>query len=172
MRHAADLFIFATGSEAARGVPEIARGAMSAGWNVYTVITPGLATVTDPEAIHGISGVHPIRDYGQEPLDRFPFGVMLVAPCTFNTFNKLAHGLADNLATAMLADAIGAGCPLLIAPAMNRRLWQHPQTHTSAERLTRWGCVVIPPSITEDNVRMASADEILGRLLDHSDEMR
>jgi phosphopantothenoylcysteine decarboxylase/phosphopantothenate--cysteine ligase len=89
---------------------------------------------------------------------------MLVAPCTFNTFNKLAHGIADNLATSMIADALGAGCPIFIVPAMNHGLWNHPQTRESLQRLTAWGCHIIMPQITDTQVTMAPIADILARL--------
>ena len=92
---------------------------------------------------------------------------MLVAPCTFNTFNKLALGLADNLATSMIADALGAKCPIFIAPAMNYGLWNHPQTRISETKLKEWRCTIIPPHIGGETVIMASITDILQMLCQH-----
>lgn len=78
-----------------------------------------------------------------------------------NTFNTLAHGIADNLATSMVADGLGTGWPGLIAPAMNHGLWAHPQTAISRERLRWWGCEFIGPAITADQGMLASAEEIV-----------
>lgn len=109
-----------------------------------------------------------IRDYGEPPLEVYPFGSLLVAPCTFNTFNKIAHGVADNLATAMIADGLGAGLPVVIAPSMNPGLWAHPQRLTSEERLRGWGCRIVKPTINGDQVTMAPTDEILDAISDRA----
>jgi phosphopantothenoylcysteine synthetase/decarboxylase len=123
--------------------------------------------VMDVNAIYDVPGCIAIRQYGQPPLDRFPFGTMLVAPCTFNTFNKIAHGLADTLGTAMLADALGRRCPTFIAPAMNTGLWHHPQTQLSLARLQQWGCAIIEPRIQPGLVEMAPIKQIFARLEQH-----
>jgi hypothetical protein len=161
------LFIFVTAAGPAREATELVRGAVAAGWETFVVATPNVAMVTPLDELFAVPGAHPVRGYGEPPLERFPFGTMLVAPCTFNTLNKLAHGLADTLATAMVADALGAGCPVLVAPAMNRGLWRHPQTERSIAQLAAWGCTIIPPVVEGDLVRMASADTILERMHAH-----
>ncbi|MBA3947047.1 MAG: flavoprotein [Herpetosiphonaceae bacterium] len=161
------LFLFVTAAGRSRLANEFVHGALAAGWTIYTVATPNVANVIDPAALFDLPGNHWIHDYGEPPLDRFPFGTMLVAPCTFNTFNKLAHGLADNLATAMVADALGAGCPIFIAPSMNPGLWNHPLTRQSYDRLTSWGCSMIGPQISETQVTMVPVATILARLSQH-----
>ena len=141
------LFLFVTGAGSCIRVPEIIAGLISRDFTVYSVLTPNVALVMPPAPLMDVPGNYWLHEYRQRPLDRYPFGTLLVAPCTFNTFNKIALGLADNLATAMIADGLGAGCPVIIAPSMNHGLWAHPQTEISRERLERWGCVIIPPTI-------------------------
>src|SRR5207237_7100092 len=58
--------------------------------------------------------------------------LLVVAPCTANTLAKLAHGLADNVLTEA---ALAHRGPVLVAPAMNPRMWSHPATRASAEAL-------------------------------------
>ena len=60
--------------------------------------------------------------------------LLVVAPCTANTLAKLAHGLADNLLTEA---ALAHRGPVLVAPAMNPRMWAHPATRANAETLRR-----------------------------------
>ena len=55
-----------------------------------------LGAFTDPAVLLDQPGAHWVPGYGHAPLDIFPFGTMLVAPCTFNTLNKLSHGIADH----------------------------------------------------------------------------
>lgn len=155
------LFLFVTGAGTCGQVPVLIQAFVDHGYTVYSVLTPNVAQVTAPATLMEVPGNHWIHSYGQRPLERYPFGTLVVAPCTFNTFNKLALGLADNLATAMIADGLGAGCRVVIAPAMNCGLWAHPQTTASAERLTSWGCTIVPPQITADQVTMATVETIV-----------
>jgi len=161
------LFIFVTAAGSARRAGELIGGALDVGWTTYVVGTPNLEQIAPAATLLDPAGAHWIRDYGQSPLDTFPFGTMLVAPCTFNTFNKLACGLADNLATAMIADGLGAGLPVFIAPSMNPGLWNHPQTRESYQRLRAWNCTIINPQISAGQVTMAETDIILSILREH-----
>jgi len=167
MQDQRSLFIFVTAAGVCRRIGELIDGSIAAGWRTYTVATPNVARIVAPDQLFTQPGNHWISDYDQPPLDVFPFGTMLVAPCTFNTFNKLALGIADNLATSMLADALGAGCTIFIAPSMNPGLWNHPQTRVSHERLAAWGCSIIEPQISETQVIMAPIATILSSLNQH-----
>lgn len=51
---------------------------------------------------------------------------MILAPATFNTLNKLRHGISDTPALGVLCDALGAGIPMLAVPIVNERLAGHP----------------------------------------------
>jgi hypothetical protein len=167
MNDTRSLFIFASAAGTVRQVSALIQGSLDAGWTTYVVGTPNVEMVAPTEGMLDLAGAHWIRGYNQPPLDRFPFGTMLVAPCTFNTFNKLALGLADNLATAMVADAIGAGLPVFVAPSMNPGLWNHPRTRESCQLLRSWGCTVIDPQITPTRVTMAPVETILATLRQH-----
>lgn len=155
------IFLYVTGAGTADQVPGMIRQFIARGITVYSILTPNVSLVKPPASLMEVPGNHWIHDYGQDPLDRFPFGTMVVAPCTFNTFNKIALGLADNLATSMIADGLGAGCPVVIAPSMNHGLWAHPQTRWSLNRLREWGCVVVDPAISERWVSMAPVDDVV-----------
>lgn len=158
------LFVCVTAAGVVRDAGEIVRGALAVGWEVYGVATPNVASIIPPRKLFSTPGCTWIRDYGYPPLDRYPFGTILVAPCTFNTFNKIALGMADNLLTAMVADALGAGCRIVIAPAMNHGLWNHPQTGRSADQLASWGCTLVPPQIDDDRILMADMPTILAHV--------
>jgi phosphopantothenoylcysteine decarboxylase/phosphopantothenate--cysteine ligase len=84
--------------------------------------------------------------------------VLLIAPASANTIAKLAHGLADNLLTSC---ALAAECPVLIAPAMNNRMYEHAATQDNLRTLRERGVVIIDPGIG----RLASkGEEGVGRL--------
>lgn len=158
---ARDLFLFVTAAGTCIQVPDLIRQLVVQGFTLYSVLTPNVSEVTAPAPLMEVPGNHWIHAYQQKPLDSYPFGTLLVAPCTFNTLNKIALGLADNLATAMIADGIGAGNRVVIAPSMNRGLWFHPQTAQSMERLQSWGCEIVSPQITEVQVTMADIEDIV-----------
>ena len=161
------LFLFVTGCGRAKEVPELIREVVTAGWKIYTVLTPNVSSVLPPDEIYDVPGSHAIRNYKDLPPNIFQFGTILVAPCTFNTFNKLALGLADNLATSMVAEALGAKYPIFIAPSMKHNLWNHPQTRISEAKLKEWGCNIIPPCVDEKVLTMASITDILQTLHQH-----
>lgn len=82
----------------------------------------------------------------------------LIAPASANTLAKLAHGLADNLLTSAALAATG---PVLVAPAMNHRMWLHPATQANLDLLRARGVTVIEPGEGE---LAAHGEQGLGRL--------
>jgi phosphopantothenoylcysteine decarboxylase / phosphopantothenate---cysteine ligase len=82
----------------------------------------------------------------------------VIAPASANTIAKLAAGLADNLLSSC---ALAAGCPLVIAPAMNNRMYEHPATQANLRALRERGAQIVEP----DSGRLASVgEEGVGRL--------
>ncbi len=84
--------------------------------------------------------------------------LFLIAPASANTIAKLAHGLADNL---LCNCVLAADCPLVLAPAMNNHMYEHPATQANLATLRERGVLVIEP----DSGRLASkGEEGVGRL--------
>lgn len=89
--------------------------------------------------------------------------VFLVAPATANLLGKIACGIADEVVSTL---AISAGCPLLLAPAMNPRMWSNPAVQRNIQVLRERGAILVGPgsgwlacrSVGEG--RMADAQEI------------
>jgi phosphopantothenoylcysteine decarboxylase/phosphopantothenate--cysteine ligase len=103
--------------------------------------------------------------------------LLVVAPLTANTLAKLAHGLADNLVTEA---ALAHRGPVLLAPAMNPRMWSHPATQANLEAVRSRGAVIVGPDEGETAEgewglgRMAEPEEIFRRcreLLGESDSL-
>jgi len=90
-----------------------------------------------------------------------PRGVVLFAPCSFNSLNKLAHGIADNLALSVAAEAIGRGTPVIVAPSLNAPLLAHPQAQASLQRLPEWGVALVPPVDDGQGPRLAPTDRLI-----------
>jgi phosphopantothenoylcysteine decarboxylase/phosphopantothenate--cysteine ligase len=90
----------------------------------------------------------------------------VVAPASANTIAKLAHGLADNLLTSA---ALAATCPVLVAPAMNNHMYEHPATKANLDLLRERGVTVIDPGTGA----LGSKDEWgVGRLAEPPDLLR
>jgi phosphopantothenoylcysteine decarboxylase / phosphopantothenate---cysteine ligase len=88
-----------------------------------------------------------------------------VAPCTANTLAKLAHGLADNVLTEA---ALAHRGPLVLAPAMNSRMWAHPATQANAELLRKRGAELVGPEEGE----LAEGEWGVGRMSEPSEIFR
>lgn len=71
--------------------------------------------------------------------------LMIVAPATANILAKMAAGIADDLVSTLALSAHGA-CPILVAPAMNTRMWLAPPTQANLARLKGWGVHVVGPA--------------------------
>lgn len=87
--------------------------------------------------------------------------LLVIVPCTANTLAKLAYGIADD---ALSTYALSHRGPLLIAPAMNPRMWEHPAVQTNVKILKERGAEIIGPGIG----RVACGDIGTGRLEDIS----
>jgi len=83
--------------------------------------------------------------------------LLLVAPATANIIAKLAHGIADDALTSL---ALATRAPLLIAPAMNGKMWEHPATQQNVATLKARGAEFIGP---EEGI-LACGYEGIGRL--------
>jgi phosphopantothenoylcysteine synthetase/decarboxylase len=141
---------------AARG-PELLRGLTGLGFaSVLAIPTPNAARVVAPRDLAQVDGVRVVESYFDAAiLPRPPRGVVLFAPCSFNSLNKLAHGIADNLALSVAAEAIGRRTPVIVAPSLNAPLLAHPATRASFERLAAWGVGIVPPVDTGEGPRLA-----------------
>jgi phosphopantothenoylcysteine decarboxylase/phosphopantothenate--cysteine ligase len=84
--------------------------------------------------------------------------VYVIAPASANTIAKLAAGLADNLLSSCM---LAADCPLIVAPAMNNRMYEHPATQANLQTLRQRGATIVEPGVG----RLASkGEEGVGRL--------
>lgn len=69
--------------------------------------------------------------------------LLVVAPCTANLLGKFAHGIADEIVTSTY---LGASCPVLVAPAMNHRMWAHPRVEHNVGQLRADGVHFVGPA--------------------------
>jgi phosphopantothenoylcysteine decarboxylase/phosphopantothenate--cysteine ligase len=150
-----------TGGIAAYKACEVCRLLVKSGHDVVPLLTPGAERFVAAETFRALARRPPVEDVYPH-LTRGD--LLLVAPCTANTLSKLAHGLADNVLTEA---ALAHRGPVLVAPAMNPRMWSHPATRANADALQARGVVLVGPDEGETAEgelgvgRMAEPDEIV-----------
>ena len=149
-------------STAARG-PELLRGLAGLGFStVIAIPTPNASRVIAPRELAEIEGVQVVQSYFDLAIrPRPPRGVVLFAPCSFNSLNKLAHGVADNLALSVVAEAIGRGTPVIVGPSLNAPLLNHPEARASLKKLPTWGVTIVPPVDEGEGPRLAPSAALL-----------
>ena len=94
--------------------------------------------------------------------------MVLFAPCSFNSLNKLAHGIADNLALSLAAEAIGRGTPVIVGPSLNAPLLAHPAARAALEKLAGWGVTIVPTVDEGEGPRLASSSALLDAVRPHA----
>jgi phosphopantothenoylcysteine decarboxylase / phosphopantothenate---cysteine ligase len=153
-----------TGGIAAYKACELVRSLVRAGHDVFPLPTPGAERFVTAETFFALAR----RDRSSDPYPHLARADLLViAPLTANTLAKLAHGLADNLLTEA---ALAHDGPVLVAPAMNTRMWEHPATQENVSVLVARGVELIGPAegeLAEGEVglgRMAEPEAIAARM--------
>ena len=158
----ARILLGVSGGIAAYKALELVRLATAAGHAVRVIQTPAAQRFVGAASFAALTGAPVLGDEfqrdpargafpGQAAPDHDPLShlelvrnadILVVAPATANTVAKLAAGLADNLLTSA---ALAATCPLLVAPAMNDHMWEHPATQANVAALRARGAVVLEP---------------------------
>ena len=152
-----------SGGIAAYKACELTRLFVKAGHDVVPLVTPGAERFVRAETFSALAR----RPSGDDLYAHLTQGdLLVVAPCTANTLAKLAQGLADNLPTEA---ALAHRGPMLVAPAMNPRMWSHPATRANVELLRARGVELVGPDEGETAEgewgvgRMAEPAEIAAR---------
>jgi len=156
------IYLIVSGASSARCAPDVLQELTQFELPIYTVLTEAAHNIISPYNLADQAG-HVLVDSYFDPIlldDRLP-GLTLVAPATFNTLNKISHGIADTLAHSLIAESIGAGWPVIVVPSMNVALASHPQVAQSVKTLLGWGVKVLEPMHEGDLLMMASVPEII-----------
>ncbi len=157
------VYLMLSGTTTAARCPEILRGLVGLGFEtVIALPTPNASRVLAPREMAVVEGVTVVESYFDTTiLPRPPHGVVLFAPCSFNSLNKLAHGIADTLALSVVAEAIGRKTPVIVAPSLNAPLLAHPQAQASLKTLPQWGVTIVPPADDGEGPRLAPTERLL-----------
>jgi phosphopantothenoylcysteine decarboxylase / phosphopantothenate---cysteine ligase len=143
-----------SGGIAAYKAVEILRGLQRAGCSVRVAMTQRACEFVRPLTFRALSGSHVVvDDYAPDnpdPIAHITFSqtvdLLLVAPATANIIAKFAHGIADDFLTSTY---LACTSPILVAPAMNTTMWEHPATQRNVERLRKDGIYFVEPDAGE-----------------------
>jgi phosphopantothenoylcysteine decarboxylase / phosphopantothenate---cysteine ligase len=160
----ARILLGVTGGIAAYKACELVRLLVKAGHEVYPLLTRGAERFVTAETFFALARTRPSDD-PYPHLERAD--LFVVAPLTAHTLARLAHGLADDLVTEA---ALAHDGPVLVAPAMNSRMWRHAATQANLATLRERGVHVIGPAEGElaegesGPGRMSEPDAIAARV--------
>jgi phosphopantothenoylcysteine decarboxylase/phosphopantothenate--cysteine ligase len=143
-----------SGGIAAYKAAEILRGLQRAGCTVRVAMTEHATRLIAPLTFRALSGAHVVvDDYAPDnpdPIAHITFAqtvdLFLVAPATANTIAKFANGIADDFLTTTY---LACNAPVVVAPAMNTTMWQHPATQRNLASLRADGVHIIEPDAGE-----------------------
>jgi phosphopantothenoylcysteine decarboxylase/phosphopantothenate--cysteine ligase len=159
----ARVLVGVTGGIAAYKACELVRLLVKGGHEVVPLVTPDAERFVRAKTFLALARRSPAEDLYAH-LTRAD--LLVVAPLTANTLAKLAHGIADNLVTEA---ALAHRGPVLLAPAMNPRMWTHAATQANLEAARSHGAVIVGPDEGETAEgewgvgRMAEPEEIFRR---------
>ena len=142
------------GGIAAYKAVEVLRGLQKAGCIVRVAMTKRACEFVQPLTFRALSGNHVVvDDYAPDnpdPIAHITFSqtvdLLLVAPATANIIAKFANGIADDFLSSTY---LACTAPVLIAPAMNTTMWEHPATQRNVERLRADGVHFVAPDAGE-----------------------
>lgn len=156
-----------TGGIAAYKAAELCRLFVKAGVDVRVVMTESACRFVTPVTMQALSGKPVFTDmWDPRVADNMAHielsrdrDVMVVAPATADFLAKVAHGLGDDLLSAL---CLARECPLAVAPAMNRQMWDHPATRRNVETLRADGVTILGPAAGDQ----ACGETGMGRMLE------
>ncbi|MDD2872074.1 MAG: bifunctional phosphopantothenoylcysteine decarboxylase/phosphopantothenate--cysteine ligase CoaBC, partial [Azoarcus sp.] len=161
------LVLGVTGGVAAYKAAELVRLLIKAGADVHVVLTEGGARFVTAVTYQALSGNPVWTDLWDARMDNNMAHIdlsrdadaVLIAPATADCLARLAQGRADDLLTTL---CLARDVPLLVAPAMNRQMWEHPATQRNVATLGDDGVTVVGPAAGEQ----ACGETGMGRMLE------
>src|SRR6056297_1031232 len=155
-----------TGSIAAVKVVELAHELRRRGASVRAVTTESAQGIVHPWAVEFATdapvvteitgGVEHVELCGRDGWA----DVLLVAPATANTVGKIAAAIDDSPVTTTATTALGAGVPVVVAPAMHEPMYDHPGVLEAIDKVESWGVEFVDPRIEEGKAKIATEDAI------------
>ena len=143
-----------TGGIAAYKSASFARLLIKSGYDVRVIMTASAQAFITPLTLQALTG-NPVHidlldesaELGMGHIELAKWAdLLIIAPATANTIAKLAMGIADDLLTTV---CLATAAPILVAPAMNQQMWQHPSVKLNLQTLTDYDYEIIQPASGE-----------------------
>ena len=143
-----------TGGIAAYKSASFARLLIKSGYDVRVIMTASAQAFITPLTLQALTG-NPVHidlldesaELGMGHIELAKWAdLLIIAPATANTIAKLAMGIADDLLTTV---CLATTAPILVAPAMNQQMWQHPSVKLNLQTLTDYDYEIIQPASGE-----------------------
>lgn len=143
-----------TGGIAAYKSASFARLLIKNGYDVRVIMTASAQAFITPLTLQALTG-NPVHidlldesaELGMGHIELAKWAdLLIIAPATANTIAKLAMGIADDLLTTV---CLATAAPILVAPAMNQQMWQHPSVKLNLQTLTDYDYEIIQPASGE-----------------------
>ncbi|RQG99916.1 bifunctional phosphopantothenoylcysteine decarboxylase/phosphopantothenate--cysteine ligase CoaBC [Natrarchaeobius oligotrophus] len=156
-----------TGSIAAVKTVELAHELRRRGAAVRGVMTDSARGIVHPWALEFATDAEVVTEItgGVEHVELCGYDgwadVLLIAPATANTVGKIAGAVDDTPVTTCATTALGAGTPVVIAPAMHEPMYDHPGVLEAIETVEGWGVEFVSPRIEEGKAKIASEEAIV-----------
>ena len=165
--HTKRLLLGITGGIAAYKAAEVARLLVKKDIDVQTVMTESACKFVGPATLQALTGNTVFTDLWDSRINNNMAHInisrdasaILISPASANFIAKLANGFADDLLSTL---CLARNCPLFIAPAMNRQMWEHPATQRNLVTLQRDGVLIIGPA----SGAQACGEAGMGRMLE------
>ncbi len=161
-----------TGSVAAYRSPDVARLLMRHGAEVYPVMSDMAEQIIHPNLLEWATG-NPVVTKLTGKIEHVHYttgssrvDVLLIAPCTANSVSKIASGIDDTVITSFVSSALGAGIPIVIAPAMHDTMYAQPIVQENIRKLTELGVIFVEPTQEEKKAKLASPENILQAVIE------
>ena len=138
------LSVVVCGAGPATAIGTLVKLAHERGWVVQVIATPAALDFFDSAAIEALTG-SPVRSQYRKPGEpRWEIAdAIIVAPATYNTINKWAHGISDTYALGVLAETTGLGVPTIVLPFVNTALAGRAPFRRSVESLRAEGVKIL-----------------------------
>ena len=155
-----------TGSVAAVKTVELAHELRRRGATVQALMTPAATNIIHPWAVEFATGREPITEITGAVEHVALCGhdadadALVIAPTTANTVGKIANAVDDTPVTTAATTALGAGLPVVCAPAMHDPMYDHPGVRDALDTLEEWGVSFVAPRRAEGKAKLASIDAI------------
>ncbi|PEP92448.1 hypothetical protein CN582_25245 [Bacillus wiedmannii] len=160
------IYYILTGARKSQDAHIHIRELKDAGANVYVLLTPAASDMVDHKLLKEASGNFLRNSFHKNKGESLPLeDIVVIAPATYSSINKISAGISDNFALSCVAAAIGRKTPIYIAPSMNKDLWNSPIVQNSIIKLSGMNIKFIHPRIIGSYCTMAYGEKVVDSLI-------